>query len=245
MATKILVTIALFQFGLSAATQFGYAPDETVGSVDDMVQHAKTNVTATANNIKQLVANAQQAANNFLQSLKIQSSDPEGLLALITEDKMAIAAKTPAGVDVSSCTNGNDAKYQSMIQEAGPGIQACLQNVSAALQPNIQELQNLASEVDDSSSAAEANITDCVNENDASATANCLNAVGVQVSDTRDKLVASVQGEISDFQQQVPALGASFLVCTNKVQDIAISESVDIIMNTWICIEQLTSSNAA
>jgi hypothetical protein len=66
-----------------------------------------------------MAGNAQNDGNKLLQTLKIQSSDPEGLLALVTETKLAISQSTPAGVDISSCESGNDAKYQTMVQEAG------------------------------------------------------------------------------------------------------------------------------
>jgi len=104
---------------ISSATQFGYAPDEPVGDRQDQIQHALGKIQKLANNFKRLAANAQNDGNKLLQTLKIQSNDPEGLLALVTETKLAISQSTPAGVDISTCESGNDAKYEAMIQEAG------------------------------------------------------------------------------------------------------------------------------
>jgi hypothetical protein len=72
-----------------------------------------------------MAANAKSDGTKLLQALKIQSNDPEGLLALVTEAKLAIAQSAPAGLDISSCESGNDAKYNSMVQEAGRCLSLC------------------------------------------------------------------------------------------------------------------------
>ncbi|KAJ4427677.1 hypothetical protein ANN_25326 [Periplaneta americana] len=113
----------------SAATQFGYAPGEPIASIDDMVQHAYGKISKLANNFKRMAGNAEQDANNLLQSMKIQSSDPEGLIALITETKMAIAFKTPAaGVDGTSCTNKNDPSTNPSSRETDIDIELMMPN---------------------------------------------------------------------------------------------------------------------
>ena len=66
-----------------------------------------------------MAGNAQADGNKLLQALRVQSNDPEALLALVTETKLAISQSAPAGVDISSCESGNDQKYQAMVQEAG------------------------------------------------------------------------------------------------------------------------------
>ncbi|XP_069702323.1 uncharacterized protein [Periplaneta americana] len=240
MAAKILLAIALCQFGLSAATQFGYAPGEPIVSIDDMVQHAYGKISKLANNFKRMAGNAKQDANNLLQSMKIQSSDPEGLIALITETKMAIAFKTPAaGVNGTACTNKNDPKYQTILQEAGPGIQVCLQNASADLQPYYQTLDNLVALAQERLGVADGNVTDCVNtnHNNSDGMASCLNTVGVQVFDGRDKLMAAILSVMADYKRQIPSRVGNFTGCTNNVQDKAISECVDIIDTTWQCYQ--------
>jgi hypothetical protein len=90
-----------------------------VGDRQDQIQHALGKIQKLANNFKRLAGNAQSDGNKLLQALKIQSNDPEGLLALVTETKLAISQSAPAGVDISSCESGNGEKYQTMVQEAG------------------------------------------------------------------------------------------------------------------------------
>jgi hypothetical protein len=111
--------LSSFQVSNAGSTQFGYAPNEPIGSVQDLTDHANDQIQQLAINFKRMETNAEGDGNRLLQALKIQSNDPEGLLALVTESKLAIAAVKPADVDVSSCENGNDQKYQAMVQEAG------------------------------------------------------------------------------------------------------------------------------
>jgi hypothetical protein len=87
--------------------------------VQDLIDHANEQIQQLASNFKRMETNAESDGNKLLQALKIQSNDPEALLALVTESKLAIAAVKPAGIDVSSCEDGNDQKYQAMVQEAG------------------------------------------------------------------------------------------------------------------------------
>lgn len=100
-------------------TQFGYAPDEPIGSIQDLTEHAEDQIQQLGSNFKRLVTKAENDGSQLLQALQIQSNDPEGLLALVTEAKLAIAAIKPPDIDVSACEDGNDQKYQAMIQEAG------------------------------------------------------------------------------------------------------------------------------
>lgn len=104
---------------LSAATLFGYAPDEPVGDRQDQIQHALGKIEKLAGNFKRMSGNAHSDGSRLLQALRVQSNDPEALLALVTETKLAISQSAPAGVDISSCESGNDEKYQTMVKEAG------------------------------------------------------------------------------------------------------------------------------
>jgi hypothetical protein len=114
-----MLTTVLSTQSLSAATLFGYAPEEPVGDRQDQIQHALGKIQKLVSNFKRMAGNAHTDGNKLLQAHKVQSSDPEGLLALVTETKLAITQTAPAGVDISSCVSGNDQKYQAMVQEAG------------------------------------------------------------------------------------------------------------------------------
>jgi hypothetical protein len=111
--------ISSLQASSVSTTQFGYAPDEPIGSIQDLTDHARDQIQQLGNNFKRLERNAENDANQLLQVLQIQSNDPEGLLALVTEAKLSIAAIKPTDIDVSACEDGNDQKYQAMVQEAG------------------------------------------------------------------------------------------------------------------------------
>jgi hypothetical protein len=114
-----MADLSSFQASNAGSTQFGYAPDEPTGSLQDLIDHAKDQVQQLASNFKRMETNAESDGNQLLQTLNIQSNDPEGLLALVTESRFAIDAIKPADIDVSSCEEGNDQKYQAMIREAG------------------------------------------------------------------------------------------------------------------------------
>lgn len=111
--------ICSLQASSAATTQFGYAPEEPIGSIQDLTDHAQDQIQQLGSNFKRLETNAENDGNQLLQALQIQSNDPEGLLALVTEAELAIAAMKPTDIDVSACEDGNDQKYQAMIQEAG------------------------------------------------------------------------------------------------------------------------------
>jgi hypothetical protein len=90
-----------------------------VGDRQDQIQHALGKIQKLVSNFKRMTGNARSDGNRLLQALKVQSNDPEALLALVTETKLAISQAAPAGVDISSCESGNDEKYQTMVKEAG------------------------------------------------------------------------------------------------------------------------------
>jgi hypothetical protein len=114
-----MAEISSFQVSNAGSTQFGYAPDEPIGSLQDLIDHAKDQIQQLVSNFKRMETKAEKDGNQLLQVLNIQSKDPEGLLALVTESKLAIDAIKPADIDVSSCEVGNDQKYKAIVQEAG------------------------------------------------------------------------------------------------------------------------------
>ncbi|XP_023726591.1 uncharacterized protein LOC111874939 [Cryptotermes secundus] len=243
MTFRILLVIALSALctSLSAAALFGYAPDEAVGDSQDQIQHALGKIQKLASNFKRMAGNAQADGNKLLQALRVQSNDPEALLALVTETKLAISQSAPAGVDISSCESGNDQKYQAMVQEAGPGIEACLHSAAAVLQPYFQHLDDLVTFAQDAAVGANANVTSCVNKNQGNdgGLTDCLSVVRNQVFDGRDQLMAAILGVMADFRSGTGPLVADFTKCTNDVQDRAIGESVDIIQSTRECFKGL------
>jgi hypothetical protein len=129
---------------------------------------------------------------------------------------------------------------------SGPGIAACLQSASAALQPYSKHLDDLVALSQDAAVGANANVTSCANKNqgnDAGLT-NCLSVVRDQVFEGRDQLMAAILGLMADFRSGTPSQVADFTNCTNDVQDKAIGESVDIIQKTRECIKGLGASNS-
>lgn len=81
------------------------------------------------------------------------------------------------------------------------------------------------------------NVTTCANQYKAVKTLSaCLNVVGAHVFEGRDILMAAILGQMADFKDSSPKLVEDFTVCTNNVQDKAISESVSIIQASRECI---------
>jgi hypothetical protein len=101
----------------------------------------------------------------------------------------------------------------------------------------------------DRSKIALGNVTTCANQYKTVGTLSAsLNVVGAQVFDGRDILMAGILGQMADFKDNTPKLVADFTVCTNKVQDKAISESVAIIQASRECIRakvKRTDSNSS
>ncbi|KDR17292.1 hypothetical protein L798_08858 [Zootermopsis nevadensis] len=128
-----------------------------------------------------------------------------------------------------------------MIQEAGPGIQACLQSAAEDLQPYFQNLNVMVAVSQDAAVGANANVTDCANRNrdNVEGLTACLYVVRDQVFDGRDQLMAAILGLMADFRSDTAPRVADFTVCTNDVQDKAISESVDVIQTTRACVKKL------
>jgi hypothetical protein len=114
-----MAELSSFQASNAGPTHFGYAPDEPTGSRQDLIDHAREQIQELVSNFKRMETNAERDGNQLLQALNIQSNDPEGLLALVTESRLAIDAIKPADIDVSSCEEGNNQKYKAMVQEAG------------------------------------------------------------------------------------------------------------------------------
>lgn len=146
-------------------------------------------------------------------------------------------------------------RYESVLNEPqiskavlyipGPGIEACLQSASAALQPYFQHLNDLVAVSQDAAVGANANVTECVNSNRGNdeGLTDCLDVVRDQVFDGRDQLMAAILGSMADFRSETAPLVADFTTCTNNVQDKAIGESVDIIQTTRACIKKLAEGS--
>jgi hypothetical protein len=95
----------------------------------------------------------------------------------------------------------------------------------------------------DRSKVALGNVTTCANQYKAVKTLSaCLNVVGAQVFEGRDILMAGILGQMADFKDNSSKLVADFTVCTNNVQDKAISESVAIIQASRDCIRAKVKS---
>jgi hypothetical protein len=123
------------------------------------------------------------------------------------------------------------------------GIPICLQNASLALQPYYQNLKQMLQVAQNRSQIALSNVTACANQYTTVETlSSCLNLVGYQVFNGRDILMAGILGEMADFKDNIHKLVADFTVCTNNVQDKAISETVTIIQTSRECIRAKVNS---
>jgi hypothetical protein len=95
----------------------------------------------------------------------------------------------------------------------------------------------------DRSKIALGNVTTCANQYKTARTLSaCLNVVGANVFEGRDILMAAILGQMADFKDSSATLVADFTVCTNKVQDKAISGCVSIVQASRECIRAKVKS---
>ncbi|XP_069700760.1 uncharacterized protein [Periplaneta americana] len=199
----IIAFLAICLFQNIAGTQFGYAPGEAITSDQDMVDHANGKIQKLGNNFKRMAGNAVKDGQNLIQSLqnelKNQSIDGD-VQAMVDQAKP---------VDVSSCVS--NARTDA--------FNACVSNANTTLAPYYQHLQQMVAASQSLLPVAFGNVSDCQkNSAGSDALATCLQAVGAQVFDGRDKLMAAILAEMAQFRSNAPGITNDFRSCVKTAK---------------------------